>query len=479
MVEALPQLNTDSWQVFPDGTMQTTYQFLPNLTWQDGKPLTADDVVFTYQAIQNPDAQSPLQSSWQGIKIAKVNAYTVSFTLPNPLTSFPSSLTTGIVPQHLLGSLSMTELRSADFNTVHPVGAGPFAWNVLQVADAHPATAQIEIALTPFDKYWLGAPKLHQFVIHSYADQNQLIAGFNHRDVDALVGLRNLPADVASDAGLVKYNFILTAATMVFFNTTNGVLSDATVRQALVRAADTNSVLQHLGYATKAVNEPILKGEVGYNPAYAQAAYNPSQAKAMLTQDGWIASKVSGVRSKAGQELAFTIYAPDTTEYRKVGAQLQQNWRAVGADVRMHYQRTDDFQNTLSLTNNDGSGHGYDAILYGISIGVDPDVFVYWDSSQVDIRSARLNLSNYKNSTADSALEAGRTRLDPALRAVKYKPFLQAWQKDAPALGLYQPRFFYVTHEKVYGLTEHTINADTGRFENVQNWMIRTAKVTD
>jgi hypothetical protein len=110
---------------------------------------------------------------------------------------------------------------------------------------------------------------------------------------------------------------------------------------------------------------------------------------------------------------------------------------------------------------------------------VDPDVFVYCDSSQTDPRSARLNLSDYQSSTADTSLEAGRTRLDPSLRIIKYKPFLQAWQTDAPALGLYQPRFLYVVHEKVYGLTEHTLNSDINRFDNVQNWMVRTAKVTN
>jgi len=124
--------------------------------------------------------------------------------------------------------------------------------------------------------------------------------------------------------------------------------------------------------------------------------------------------------------------------------------------------------------------HTYDALLHAISIGVDPDVFAYWDSSQADIRSnARLNFSEYKSTTADTALEAGRTRLDPALRIVKYRPFLQAWQTDAPALGLYQPRFLYITRGTVYGLTDHALNSDSDRYASVADWQIHTAKVTD
>ena len=68
--------------------------------------------------------------------------------------------------------------------------------------------------------------------------------------------------------------------------------------------------------------------------------------------------------------------------------------------------------------------------------------------------------------------------LDPALRAEKYKPFLQAWQADAPALGLYQPRFLYITRGAVYGLREHAINTDADRFANVQDWQIRQARKT-
>jgi len=115
--------------------------------------------------------------------------------------------------------------------------------------------------------------------------------------------------------------------------------------------------------------------------------------------------------------------------------------------------------------------------LYGISIGVDPDVYIYWDSTQIDLRSpARLNFSQYSSKVADESLESGRTRLDPTLRAVKYQPFLASWQADAPALGLYQPRFLYLTHGPVYGLNEKAINADVQRYSQVHDWQIRQTR---
>jgi ABC-type transport system substrate-binding protein len=259
---------------------------------------------------------------------------------------------------------------------------------------------------------------------------------------------------------------------MVFFKTSGGILGDTQVRQALVRATNVPGIVNSLGYSTRLVREPLLMGQLAYDPSLGQAGFDLNGARHMLDADGWLVGK-NGVRSKNGQALTFTLSASDTSEYTSVARQLQHQWQQLGVKLQIQLQDAADFQNTVTY-------HTYDAVLYGISIGVDPDVFVYWDSSQADVRSAnRLNLSEWKNSAADAALEAGRTRLDPTLRVIKYKPFLQAWQQDAPALGLYQPRLLYLTEGPVAGLDDHAINNVTDRFDNVQNWEIREAKVTN
>jgi ABC-type transport system substrate-binding protein len=259
---------------------------------------------------------------------------------------------------------------------------------------------------------------------------------------------------------------------MVFFKTSSGVLSDSSVRQALVYGANVPNIISNLGYQTVPVREPLLIGQLAYNPTYLQAGYNQVDANNTLNSDGWIYAKGQQYRSKSNQQLSFTLTAENSTENQMVTSKLQKDWKKIG--VKMNLQLLDpiDFQDALSL-------HNYDAVLAGISIGVDPDVFVYWDSSQADIRSAnRLNLSEYKNPTADTSLEAGRTRLGPALRVIKYQPFLQAWQQDNPALGLYQPRLLYLTNGKVGGLDNEMLTIPTDRFNNVQNWEIQEAKVT-
>lgn len=449
-----------------------TVHLKPNLTWQDGQPLTSADVLYTYKTIQNPDAQSPLQTSWQGITVTAPNSLTVVFKLPNPLAAFPHNLTNGIVPRHLLAKIPTSDLRSADFNTVHPVGAGPFTWQAIEVKDSDPKTAQQQIALLPFDGYALGSPKLAELIVHIYADPKQMVAGFVSGKLTAIEGLKSVPQQVKNKSTAQIHNILLNASNMVFFKTTSGVLADKQVRRSLVQAADVPKIVKQLDYPTPLVREPFLNGQLGYDRSLMQASFDLKAARQSLEASGWVVGK-GGVRVKNSQRLAFTLTAADTPEAKLVTRQLKQQWRALGADVRVDLQQSSDFQGTLAY-------HSYDAVLYGISIGSDPDVFVYWDSSQADIRSAnRLNLSEYKSSSADISLEAGRTRRDPALRTIKYKPFLQAWQQDAPALALYQPRLIYLTNGMVAGLSDHSINSAVGRFNNVHNWQIRQAKVTN
>jgi len=460
-----------SWSVNSEGNVYTVH-LRPGLTWQDGQPLTSNDVLFTYHVIQDPDAQSPLQSSFENITVAAPDPQTVIFTLPNPLTSFPYSLTNGIIPQHLLGNVAMTEMRSATFNTLDPVGSGPFVFSGVRVIGDTPQTREENVELTPFVNYWLGKPKLNEFVVSAFDDQSNLINSFNKGELTAIVGLSSVPSNLKRNSGVQIDNFPLTSAVMAFFKTTDGVLTDGNVRRALVDASDQIAIMGGLGYPTIAVREPLLEGQLGWDPAYSQASFNPVAADQLLTSDGWVTGP-EGIRDKGGQPLAFTLTASDSPEYAYVAKSLQQEWRVVGVNVTLSLQDDTDLQNSLST-------HSYDAILYGISIGVDPDVFVYWDSTQADPRSPnRLNLSEYSSAAADDGLEEGRTRINSALRVIKYREFLQAWQQDAPALGLYQPRFLYITNGQVFGLTEHTINSGTDRYDDVQNWEINDARVTN
>ncbi len=457
-----------NYQVDPKGVTYTV-TLKPNLKWQDGKALTAQDVVYTYHLIQNPDAQSPLMSSWSNIQITATNPQTVVFKLPNPLASFPEDLTNGIVPEHILSNVSPSNLRISTFNTYSPIGSGPFQWQAINVRGNDPTNAYEQIALVPSKEYYASNAKLKEFVIHAYADQNQLIKDFKSGQLTSLEGLSSVPPSLAKMHNLVVNSLPFTAGVYVFFKNTSPIFSDAKLRSALIKGIDQKQLIEGLGYSTKSVVEPLLNGMLAFDQTYSQPAFYESASSTALTADGWVLNK-DGYRYKDNKPLSFGLTISNTPEFIAVAKQLQSDWKILGVKMNINAEDINDISGSIQT-------HDYDAILYGISIGVDPDVFVYWGNTSGVHNN--LNLSEYKSTGANQSLEQGRTRLTPALRVIKYKAFLQSWQQDLPAMGLYQPRLLYLTNGTVYGLNNHLINTNSDRFSNVSNWEIIESKVNE
>ncbi|HTE57693.1 MAG TPA: peptide ABC transporter substrate-binding protein [Verrucomicrobiae bacterium] len=441
-----------------------------NVKWHDGHPLTSADVLYTYKIIQNPDAKSPLFNSWKGITVEAPTEKTIVFTLPNVLASFPTGLTNGIVPKHLLESTQPGQLRTIRFNTMAPVGSGPFRWEALEVAGETQENREERIGLIPNELYYHGVPQLDHFILRTFRSEEQMLDSFRGGELTAMSGLTSLPDNVRSSE-TIEHNIPLTGEVMVFFKNTIEPFNDPIVRKALVLAVDVASATKDLEYPVILAKAPLLASQLGYDKTLTQLPYDTDTASKLLDASGWVKGP-DGIRSKAGKVLSFQLSAQSTSEYTAVTGYLQKAWRDIGVDAQVMLQSDADVQGIVSR-------HDYEAVLYGISLGTDPDVFAYWHSSQADPRApSRLNLSEYISTGADKALEAGRTRSDAAIRASKYRPFLEAWRSDAPALALYQPRFLYVTHGDVAGFAPKVLNTPTDRFNAIEGWTIRQQKVS-
>lgn len=460
-----------SLTVDPTGKIYTV-ALSSDIAWQDGKPLTAEDVIYTFAAIQNPDTKSPLFSAWQGIKVAAPDNFTVTFTLPNILASFPASLTVGILPQHILAKVDANSLRSALFNTTQPVGSGPFKWHGVEVVGGNAQNREQRVSLLANSSYHKGRPKLNEFVVRSFLNEKQMFASFNKGELTAMAGVQDLPDDMKKDLNISQYNIPVTGEVMVFINNTKPTLTSTHVRQALAFAVDQQAVLAGLPYPSIGVKSPLLRGMTGYDPGIVQRPYDVLAANVDLDTAGWLMGP-DGIRVKDGHKLNLVLNTLNTAEYANVAQTLQAAWKQVGIRVTVTSLDQSDLQGAID-------NRGYDLLLYGISVGQDPDQFAYWHSSQADVLAKRrLNFSNYNSKTADAALEAGRTRIDPGLRAAKYKPFLEAWREDTPAIALYQPRLLYVSRGPVFNFELKNINNPSDRFSNVQNWMVRTEHATN
>lgn len=436
--------------------------------WHDGEPVTAEDVVFTYRTIQNPDARSQLFESWRGVKISAKDNSTIVFELPNALASFPHSLTNGIVPKHILEDIAPDQLRSARFNTVEPVGSGPFKWDALEVVGASQEEREERIGLMPNEDYYKGQPSLNRFIIRTFRDTPPMLKAYKAGELNGMVGLNSTAEELESAPGLIEHNVPLAGQVMAFFNTTEAPLNDVYVRRSLVQAVNVASAVKSLDYPAIVTRAPLLTSQLGYDRERTQLPYDTTGAQSRLDQAGWRKGS-DGIRQKDGNRLSITLQAQNTADYIAITGYLQEAWLDIGVEVEVLLQTDGEIRSAVQR-------HGYQVILYGISVGPDPDVFAYWHSSQADPNSTRLNLSDYKSSKADAALEEGRIRTDSTARIPRYRDFLDAWRADAPALALYQPRFLYITRGPIFNFAPKLLNSSTDRYADIENWMIREEK---
>ena len=212
---------------------------------------------------------------------------------------------------------------------------------------------------------------------------------------------------------------------------------------------------------------PLLDSQLGYDASSAQQT-NIIEAEKALDGAGWL-KQANGIRAKGGVPLELGLTTVNSAQYSALAGELQKQWATAGVSIKPQLLTSEQLQqNALSA-------HSYDILLYGISIGHDPDVYAYWHSSQA--RSGGLNFSEWKSSRADASLEVARTRLEPVLREARYKTFQDEWVKSAPAVALYQPRANYSYHQNATGFVPYASNNASDRLTNVEDWTVSTKSV--
>ncbi len=431
--------------------------------WHDGEPVTADDVVYTLALIKNPATRSYLYVTWQDIVVKKISKYVVEFQLPSPYAPFPHALTFGILPKHVLMATSPVRIRESSFSR-SPIGSGPFVFQALRPID--PATNRAVLQLTKNSNYYRGGVRLDRFQLQTYKSHDELRQGFLSREINAAAELtgadietitQEVPSTVVADARMNN-------GVYAFFKTDNPILSDASVRHALVLATDRKAIIKGLKGLAGDLQGPLVEEQIKSVAGIKQDAFDLQKAAELLDKAGWV--KNGATRQKADQKLQLTLIAPKSGDFPQVTEALSGQWRKLGVDVRTQLVDTDTFEQNIVKP------RAYDVLLYELALGADPDVFAYWHSSQATVRG--YNLSNYKSGVSDDALVSARSRSEVALRAAKYASFFRQWLADAPAVALYRPHLHYVTTDSTTSVKSSETVVDTlGRYHTLDQWTVR------
>ncbi len=443
---------------------------LRNAVWHDGKKLTAEDVVYTINLIKNPQVRSPLRVNWLDISARAIDDSTVEFMLPAVYAGFSHALTFPVTPKHILQSVSPSSMREADFSS-NPVGSGPFAVKRVQTSESTSSTDVVR--MEPNTKYYGAVSTLSRLELRAYGNESLLVKAVNSGEVSAASGLSLSAADNIKSKQYSTKHWLLNKGVYLLMNNRSQTLQDARVRQALRYATDTSSIRATVGDNVARLDTPILQSQIAQKLP-AAPDYNLDKAKALLKEAGWTYNQGQW-KGKDGRPLAVAVTTSSgRDEYKKIVDALKQQWSKLGVDVQL--REIDTSSTTTSFVQSVLQPRDYDALLYELELGADPDVFAYWHSSQAS--ASGYNFANYSNRTVDNDLVGGRSRTNSALRAAKYIQFVNQWLNDAPAIGLYQSVGSYVLNNGASIVEPRgSLNTMNDRYADVTTWSTGKASV--
>lgn len=443
---------------------------LRNAVWHDGKKLTAEDVVYTINLIKNPQVRSPLRVNWLDISARAIDDSTVEFMLPAVYAGFSHALTFPVIPKHILQSVSPSSMREADFSS-NPVSSGPFAVKRVQTSESTSSTDVVR--MEPNTKYYGAVSTLSRLELRAYGNESLLVKAVNSGEVSAASGLSLSAADNIKSKQYSTKHWLLNKGVYLLMNNRSQTLQDARVRQALRYATDTSSIRATVGDNVARLDTPILQSQIAQKLP-AAPDYNLDKAKALLKEAGWTYNQGQW-KGKDGRPLTVAVTTSSgRDEYKKIVDALKQQWSKLGVDVQL--REIDTSSTTTSFVQSVLQPRDYDALLYELELGADPDVFAYWHSSQAS--ASGYNFANYSNRTVDNDLVGGRSRTNSALRAAKYIQFVNQWLNDAPAIGLYQSVGSYVLNNGASIVEPRgSLNTMNDRYADVTTWSTGKASV--
>lgn len=436
--------------------------------WTDGQALTARDVVFTINLIKNPATRSSLRVNWTDVAVKAVDDYTVEFKLPAPYAAFPYALTFPVVPLHILANINAGALRESAFSR-SPIGSGPFEFKLLQQADS--ITDYQAIHLVANRNYYGGAPKLGQFELYAYANEDAIRGALHAGAVNGAADIENVQADDLKTT-YKTINAPLASGVYALFKNDSLVLADAKVRRALQIGTDMKKIRKAVGGKVLPLSLPFIEGQIPGAPV--APPLDMARAAIGLEEAGW---KLNGaVRYKDGRPLQLTITTTKNKQYQNAAAELAKQWEGLG--VKVSVSSIDAANISTQFIQNILQQRNFDVLVYELAIGADPDVYAYWHSSQGGMNASGYNFSNYSNKNADAALSSARSRVDAALRNAKYVAFAKQWVDDAPALALYQPVLEYVVNKNNRAIRNDTkLILPSDRYANVTDWSVESDTV--
>jgi peptide/nickel transport system substrate-binding protein len=461
----LPDL-AETWGISQNGTVYT-FSLRKDIAWHDGTKITAADILFTVELMKSGNALIPddLQKFWSEIEVQSLSDNLIQFSLPEAFTPFPDYMAFEILPEHLLGGLTLNELIDHPYNLA-PVGSGPYQFGRLLVED----NVITGVVLEANEDYYEGKPYLEEIVFMYYPDEEAAWQAYQDGVVDGIAEVNaEILNPVLADPTVNLYSARKPQLSIVFLNLDNPevtVFQDAAFRRALLKAVDRQKIIDtvYQGQAIQA-HGPILPGNWAYYDGIEQIGYDPEGAKAAIASLGISQNEEgTGLVTNEGQEIRFELLVPDTFEHLQMGNMLKTDWEYIGLAVDIIVKPYNEVIDLLE-------GRDYEAALVDIDFSgaADPDPYPFWGQAQV---RGGQNYSQWNNRSASELLEQARINLDYSARDRLYRNFQVIFQEEMPSLPLLYPVYNYAVKTKINGVSIGPFYDVSDRLNSIQTWYI-------
>jgi peptide/nickel transport system substrate-binding protein len=444
--------------VISEDGLAYTFKLRRDVIWHTGAAFTAEDALFTYELLADPDLPSDprLGQLWRQVSCNAPDEFTLLCELSEPFAPFLSFTSIGLLPKHVLEGMTAVEIFDSPFNQ-KPVGTGPFRLPTLNEAEA---------ILRANPTYYDERPAIDEIEIRFFPNPSTAAAALSRGEVQGvLLGPSASQEDfdlLTSTEGLRAYTSNRTRILMLFLNNSQPPFDDKALREAVALSVNVDDVISELlgGRAVRA-DSPIVPGTWAYNPLLEPRSHDLDTARELLEEAGWETTD-DGVRQKDGKELRVSLMT-DQDPLRIAIAEMVANQLAeVGIQVAVTPQDSDLRREFLAPRQ-------YQAAIFGWDPGPDPDPYPVWHSSQVEPPDSG-NIAGYQNEDTDRLIEEARLTTDLDKRQTLYYTFQQMFFEDVPSVLLYYPAFTYFVAEEVQNIELGTLFLTSSRFANATQW---------
>jgi len=441
----------ESWETSEDGLVWTVH-LRQGVTWQDGVPFTADDVIYWAEAIQSEDTADV---DWVRTrfffgdtphKFEKVDEYTVTITTAEPVPNLMADICVPLIPKHYFedNDIAFADMDKSKFNTDNElIGTGPFRITEYRRGEA--------VILERYDDYWGGKPYLDQIIYRIVPDRQSLITAVQTGEVDyitldpseveQLKGADNV--EIYQYPGDGVYHFRL--------NTMKPYLADKRTRQALLYALDQQAFVDTimLGYGRVADTtwSPYV---TAYKPMATQYPYDPEKAKELLAEVGWVpgpdgilvAENVEGVEPGTKFTLNLEVYSASKMQPSLLA---QSYWQAIGIDAQLRQRDSNVFRE--ANYGKPAAERDFDAFWTMIGSAGPNGTAYNWLMANPTVDDS---IMGYMNPEVFDLFTKAKTSADPAVRDDYLDQAAQIVWDELPFINVFYFDSLYAINKRVH-----------------------------